>query len=87
MQATASPAAPRIAPEKIADNCRRLGHGAHVGAAALTLLGRRAFSLCCWCLEKRDPREELGAARVGGGECDACSYTGRDCLLAWERES
>lgn len=74
-------------PERIAANCTRLRKGTHVGALALAFLGVEARSLCAWCLMRLDPEERLAVARVGmGGECGACPYTGRDCLLTWRAE-
>lgn len=60
-------------------NARKLRHGSHTVAAAAYVLGVKAQSLCCWCSE----HVEGQAHRVYGGECDRCSYTGRDCLVVF----
>ena len=59
-------------------NARRLGKGSHVVAAAASVLGIEARSLCCWCTEN-----VLGQATrlPQGGECSRCSYVGNDCLI------
>jgi len=64
--------------ERYIANAFSLGHGSHVVAAAATVTGYKAFSLCCWCAE----HVEGHAARLpAGGECDRCAYVGRDCLV------
>ncbi len=60
---------------RFVSNARTLGHGAHVVAAAATLCGVPVRSLCAWCAEHVE-----GEAERLGGECEACSYVGRDCL-------
>jgi hypothetical protein len=59
-------------------NAYALGHGSHVVAGAAAFTGLQSHSLCCWCAETVDGE----ATRLpAGGECDRCSYVGRDCLV------
>jgi hypothetical protein len=59
-------------------------HVTQTVAAALTMAsGKQWASMCCWCVEQQNPSGTRGAHRVaaGHGECDTCSYSGRDCLV------
>lgn len=70
--------------EQLVRNARRLGIQTHSVAHAAYLCGHpKTQSLCCWCLERVDPRSERKAFRIYeiGGECDLCPYVGRDCLV------
>ena len=63
---------------KFISNARLLGYQTQVAAAAVTLLGVPAWSLCCWCGEHTPGTTHRLPA---GGECDRCSYVGRDCIV------
>lgn len=58
-------------------------HPTQVVAASLSLVSGNAWvSLCCWCLdEAKNTEREAHRVRANFGECDACPYVGRDCLV------
>lgn len=59
-------------------NANRLGHGAHTVAAAASFLHLPARALCVWCAAKVEGPAHRTAS---GGECSACPYVGRDCIV------
>jgi hypothetical protein len=68
--------------QQIIINATNTNHGSHVAAAAAAFLGHNAHSLCCWCLEADRSLDDASAHRLpAGGECERCSYVGRDALL------
>lgn len=70
---------------RMISNARKLGHGAHVAAAAIQFtVTADARSLCAWCcedLEINAPRSTPRSVVRLGGECQACPYIGPDCLI------
>lgn len=66
---------------RLVSNAQRLSHQTHVLAAAMLLVCRdsKVSSLCCWCAEQEEG--EVDVYRTIGGDCDRCSYSGRDCLV------
>lgn len=61
-----------------------MNQSANTLASALEILspGEGWAAVCVWCLNVIDPTEQLPARRAtGGGDCERCSYTGRDVFV------
>lgn len=74
---------------RLVENARRMGIDAFHTAAALDIVaplaGRTWRSVCVWCLERLDPRDEAEVYRVAdaaAGGCSCCAYSGRDTIVA-----
>lgn len=75
--------------EILVENARRLGkESQHVALAAGFCRGLAGVaSLCVWCADERHGWTAKAFRLPRGGECQACSYTGYDCLVVVPAES